>query len=339
MADAFLHNGVFCRGGVVSRLGFTGVGTAFVPTWLAIAGVTVLSVAFTSGPLFYWYYWPSKVTYEKWTRKSNPKFPSPEKVRDEIIQMLKGVLCAAMCPAYSVWAANQGLTKSYCGTDTPWGQGGLGALAYHAMTFAVVLLLSDAWEFYYHYLGHKYKVFWEQHRHHHKFFNPSPFAVIADEFVDQFFRAMPMALFPLAMPINIDLMYAEFGFVYAYGCYLHWGYECDWLDAHHPWINTAFQHYCHHNRAIMGKPYHCGFFLKCWDQLFGSTYDGECFCVKCERAKGKRSRARFERVVVPDYAQLLQPSFWISGKVLTGATSTDKNLALDSREVADSGEE
>ena len=213
-------------------------------------------------------------------------------------------------------------------------------MAYHAMTFAVVLLLSDFWEFYYHYLGHKYKVFWEQHRHHHKFFNPSPFAVIADEFVDQFFRSMPMALFPLAMPINIDQMFFEYGvFFYAYGCYLHWGYESDWLDAHHPWINTAFQHYCHHNRAIMGKPYHCGFFLKCWDQLFGSTYDGECFCVKCERAKGKRSRALFERVVVPDYAKLLQPSFWISGKVLTGATSTDKNLALDSRKVADSDEE
>jgi lathosterol oxidase len=121
---------------------------------------------------------------------------------------------------------------------------------------------------------------------------------------------------PLVVPINIDLMFFEYGvFFYSYGCYLHWGYELDWPDAHHPVMNTAFQHYCHHARASMGRPYHCGFFLKCWDQLFGSMYDGECFCVKCQRARGQRTRAQFELVQVPDYTQLTRPGFWLRWNV------------------------
>jgi lathosterol oxidase len=326
--EVFTEKGVFCSQGVLSHIGLSAVGDNFLATWFALIGVTIAAVAFTSGPLFYYYYWPSQVTYEKWTRKSNPKFPSPEKVRDEIVQMLKGVFCAALCPAASVWAAVHGHSKAYCGTNTPFGNAGSWeSVGYHALTFILVLLISDFWEFYYHYLGHNYKIFWEQHKHHHKFFNPSPFAVIADEFVDQFFRALPLALFPLVAPINIDLMFFEYGvFFYAYGCYLHWGYESDYLDAHNPIINTAFQHYCHHARAIMNKPYHCGFFFKIWDQLFGSMYEDECFCVKCERAKGNRSEDMYKRIVVPDYHKLLSAKFWFSSaSVLTGATSKDVN--------------
>ena len=93
------------------------------------------------------------------------------------------------------------------------------------------------------------------HKHHHVFFNPSPFAVIADEYVDQFFRALPLLLFPMVAPLNMDVMFGTYGaFFYAYGVYLHWGYESTWLDAHNPIMNTAFQHYCHHAKAILNKP-------------------------------------------------------------------------------------
>jgi hypothetical protein len=40
------------------------------------------------------------------------------------------------------------------------------------------------------------------------------------------------------------------------------------------------QHYLHHAISVKNKPYHTGFFFKLWDQLFGSMYKGECFCVK-----------------------------------------------------------
>ena len=53
----------------------------------------------------------SQVNYEKWKYKSNPKFPTPEKVRDEIVQMLKGMFCASICPAISVELAKHGYSQ------------------------------------------------------------------------------------------------------------------------------------------------------------------------------------------------------------------------------------
>merc|ERR1712100_309025 len=308
--------GFFCEGGLLTHWGMSSVGESFLVTWFAFTVLGLMAVFSTSGPLFYFYYWPSQVTFEKWQYKSNPKFPSPEKVRDEIVQMCKSVLCATLCPAAAVWLAYRGMGEGFCGTPEGY------SWKYHVLSFAVIMIASDFYEFFYHWLGHKYKFFWEQHKHPPLFFNPSPFAVIADEFVDQFVRSAPLLIFPCLMPLNIDLMFAEyFVFFYIYGCYLHWGYELEWPDAHHPIMNTAFQHYCHHAKAIIGKPYHCGFYFKCWDQLFGSVYDKECFCVKCERAKGKRSLAAFKQIKVPDYNVLCQPCFWMDKGSLSGVSA------------------
>ena len=59
------------------------------------------------------------------------------------------------------------------------------SLSYHIASAAVVWIGSDFYEFAYHRLGHISFPFWKQHKHHHVFFNPSPFAVIADEWIDQ----------------------------------------------------------------------------------------------------------------------------------------------------------
>ena len=121
------------------------------------------------------------VTYDKWIYKSNPKFPTPEKVgrgmiqfmrrewtvevRDEIVQMLKGMLCASLCPAISVELAKHGYSqvnvtlcldlddickltiKAFCG------MGGY-SVTYHVFTFILTWIASDLFEFAYHLLGH-----------------------------------------------------------------------------------------------------------------------------------------------------------------------------------------
>ena len=95
------------------------------------------------------------------------------------------------------------------------------------------------------------------------FYNPSPFAVIADEYIDQFVRSTPLLVIPLVMPTNMDLLYGIYAaFFYGYGIYLHWGFESDLLPADHPIMNTSFQHYAHHAISIKNKPYHTGFFFK-----------------------------------------------------------------------------
>jgi len=220
--------------------------------------------------------------------------------------MTKGMISATFCPALSLHLAQRGLSKSYCGVgEYGW--------SYLLFSFFFIWIVTDYFEFFYHRMGHKYDFLWSIHKGHHQFYNPSPFSVIADEYLDQFVRALPLLVIPWIMPINMDLMFFQFGlFFYGYGSYLHWGYELSYPDAHHPLINTAYQHYCHHALSIKNKPYHTGFFFKIWDQLAGSMYDGPCLCCKCAQAKGERTKERYDSIEKPDYRILLRPAFWLA---------------------------
>ena len=51
-----------------------------VSTWLWMSALDAVFLFATSGPVFYYYYARSNVTLDKWMYKSNPKYPSPEKV-------------------------------------------------------------------------------------------------------------------------------------------------------------------------------------------------------------------------------------------------------------------
>ena len=120
----------------------------------------------------------------------------------------------------------------------------------------IIFFFTDFYEYAYHWLGHRFSALWSVHRHHHKFFNPSPFAVIADEYVDQFVRTWPMIILPLLMPINMDILFAIFATLfYGYGVYLHWGYESTLLTAHNPIFNTAYHHYTHHAVSAIGRSF------------------------------------------------------------------------------------
>jgi len=271
-----------------------------------------------SGYTFWVYY--ANPTYEKWIHKSNPKYPSAEDVRLEITQMLKGMVTATFCPALSIYLAQTKTSRAFCGWKDSDGNY-YGPLSQFAM-FIGIWLVTDFFEFFYHYLGHQFASLWKHHRFHHKFYNPSPFAVIADEYVDQFIRSSPLLWIPLLAPINMDLMFLQFGiFFYGYGTYLHWGHEHPALSADNPVINTSFQHYLHHAVSQRRTTYHCGFFLKIWDQLFGTTYDHNAPDSKCKPAEyavkaGKRSREEWEKIKkdLPDYSVLLKPSFWFGKK-------------------------
>jgi len=283
---------------------------SFFSTWALICFLTLVSVVLFSGPVFWFYY--VRPTYEKWCYKINPRFPSPEDVRLEIQQTLKGIVAAAFAPALSLYLSQHGMSYAYCGVGhLGWG--------YMLLSFLACWILADLFEFSYHYLGHSVSFMWQVHRHHHRFYNPSPFSVIADEPMDQFVRALPMVLFPLVMPVNMDMLFTQFGFFfYAYGVYLHWGYEFENLDAHHSWINTSYHHYAHHALSIKNKPYHTGFYIQLWDKLAGSTLE-KCRCSKCARAKGERSIEAWQKVEKPDYSPLLSPWFWLEQVAEKGA--------------------
>jgi lathosterol oxidase len=87
------------------------------------------------------------------------------------------MVSATLCPTLALYLSRHGKSQAYCGVE-PHGWG------YLVFTFFVIWLGTDLWEWAYHYFGHSTKLGWEQHRHHHVFFNPSPFAVIAGMWSD-----------------------------------------------------------------------------------------------------------------------------------------------------------
>jgi lathosterol oxidase len=214
----------------------------FFLLWVVMTVLGLLSMVVLSGSVFYPYY--VDVTFEKWQMKNNPKFPSPLLVKKEIVHMCKGLSVATLCPAFTLMASRWGVSQGYCGyrADAP-------SLLVQAL---VIFVFTDFVEYGYHWVGHRFAFFWSIHRHHHMFYNPTPFAVIADEYLDQFVRTLPLVILPLALPINMDLMFLLFTTLfYGYGVYLHWGFETKMLTAHNPILNTAYHHYVHH--AISAK--------------------------------------------------------------------------------------
>ena len=198
------------------------LGGDFLPTWCLLSLLGLVTVFITSGTVFNWGGY-ARPTYALWQRKTNPKYPTPEKVRDEIVQMLKGLWAATLCPTLSLWLSKRGLSKGYCSLDaidaphnaaaTPYTT----SMQYLVLQFAIIWVGSDFLEFAYHRVGHTFSAAWHVHKHHHKFYNPSPFSVIADEYVDQFMRATPLILFPMIMPIDMDLLFGIYTiFFYIY---------------------------------------------------------------------------------------------------------------------------
>ncbi len=281
----------------------------FLLTWLVLTASALSLTMLMSGLLFRRYYWAP--SYERWRFKSDPRFPAPTKIRREVLQMLRGVVMATLPPAIALHLVDSGWSKAYGGL----GEYGVGYLLLSAF---IVWIGSDLFQWAYHYLGHRARLAWARHKHHHAFHNPSPFAVIADDALDQLVRASPMLWLPLFMPVNMDMLFLTYSAIfYAYGVYLHLGFESRWLSAHHPWINTSFQHYVHHARSTIHKPMHVGFMFKLWDQLAGSVYEAgpeSCLCARCCQGRGERSREAWRAVHKPDYRPLLSLSFWLTGE-------------------------
>lgn len=286
-------------------------GSNFGLTWFVLSIVGMLSIVSSSALVFKIYF--IDITFEKWQHKTNPSYPSPKKVRDEIVLMIKGLVFSTLPAAASIYLSSHGMSHAYC----TFSESNHYSVQHHLCQFVLIVLGSDFYEWFYHRLGHVYKPFWDAHRHHHIFYNPSPFSVISDEYTDQIVRALPLVVIPLLSPVNMELLFFTYTvFFYFYGVYLHYGHELSWLDAHHPVINTSYQHYIHHAKSIYGKPYHTGFFLKIWDQIMGSVYpDSKCDCIKCQ---GKRTREQFDKVVKPDYSVL-----WKDSQIWFGPVSYD----------------
>ena len=114
------------------------LGDSFLLTWLLLCMLGVAAILAFSGSVFLAYY--IAPTYEQWRRKINPAFPAPDVVRAEVLQTLKGLVTATVCPAASLYLAQHGRSKAYCGVSAEHGVGE------HVLAFFAVWVLSDLYE-------------------------------------------------------------------------------------------------------------------------------------------------------------------------------------------------
>ncbi|CAD7952893.1 unnamed protein product [Amoebophrya sp. A25] len=328
---------------------------ALLLIWVVTTLMAAIAIVGSSGLTFHFLY--TTATYGKWQHKSSGVYPSAGYVRKEILQTLKGLVFACFFPALSVYrrASMQGYcidhgitgeapasSRDLMPSTNPeslvqklgaassarepdlfesWGIGLDRETSWLrvGLEWLIIVLVTDFVEFFYHWCGHYFDHGWAVHRHHHVFSNPTPWAVIADEPMDNIVRASPLFWLPYFLPLNLNTLFLTFGiFFYFYGVYLHCGYEADWIiPSDHFFVNTSFQHYVHHAKGTRSKPIHCGFFIKLWDQLWGTEYKGvECF-ARTERAKGKRTLAKWESDVLqafPNYDLLLDWRFFWYGE-------------------------
>lgn len=279
----------------------------FVAMWMSMTVMGWISMVILSSAVFFPLYY--RPTFETWQWKSNPRFPSPALVKKEIVQMTKGLIVATLIPAFAIkLSAEKDSTigfKGYCGASpTP---GGSFDIMQFLWEVCIIIAYTEFFEYAYHWSGHYFTFLWSIHKHHHSFYNPSPFAVIADEWLDQFVRTTPLVVLPLLLPINMDLLFGIFTFLfYGYGVYLHCGYEMPGLSAHQWIFNTSYHHYTHHAISVKNRPIYTGFFIKLWDYLFDTGYD-KCTCIEC---RPKRTLEEYKATEKPDYSILLTAAYW-----------------------------
>ena len=176
------------------------LGNNFFLTWFLLSIIAFVCLMILSSLIFYEYY--VKISYEKWLKKSNPKYPSVENVRQEILLMMRGIFSGTFCPSLTLYLMSKEKLKGYCGlNDYGW--------IYLITSFFISWLFVDFFEFVYHRLGHCYRSLWKYHKSHHQFYNPTPFSVIAEDYLDQIIGASPLFIVPVVVPINIDLLFFQ----------------------------------------------------------------------------------------------------------------------------------
>lgn len=289
-------------------------GLGFLGTWALLTVGGWIALIVTAGVPFHTHY--MNPTYEKWLHKTNKKYPAPAAVRSEAYKSLMGVPFVTISPTLCLYMATTGLkvlglqSKAYCG----FGKYGWG---YEAFQLVFVLVGTDFFEWMWHNLGHRVDRLWEVHRPHHRFPNPSPFAVIADDPPDEVIRGSPLFWLPFIVPLNLELVLLEFTLLFgAFGVALHTGVDYAIFPVHQKWFNSPYYHHLHHALSTKGEKntYHTGFFFQIWDQMAGTVYKGPCFCSECDAKAGNRTKEAYDAIKKPDYSVLLSPSYWLNWK-------------------------
>jgi sterol desaturase/sphingolipid hydroxylase (fatty acid hydroxylase superfamily) len=231
--------------------------------WPVLAAIGVAWYLLICGGLYlYLNHSGHAATSFRWKTQRQPT--RPDQVRRELFD---GVLSMSMvmgCVALSFWCSYSGYNRLYASpSEYP--------LWMIPLSIFGVFVVMEVFEWTLHWASHKNSLLWKIHKHHHRYSNPTPFGVMADQPLDMFLKASPILWIPFLFPIWDVALVGTFALMnFAYGTYLHAGFDPPWMPSPHSrYLVSAWHHNEHHAGSV---DHNFGFFTGFMDILFGTRF-------------------------------------------------------------------
>jgi lathosterol oxidase len=184
----------------------------------------------------------------------------PEQVRGEVFDGVLSMSFAMLSVAIAFWCSAHGYNRMYTSPfEYP--------LWYIPISIALVFVIMEVFEWWFHWACHRNELLWKVHKHHHRYSNPTPFGVMADQPLDMFIKSSPIFWIPFLFPVlDVALIGTFAAMNFLYGAYLHGGFDPPWMPSPHSrYMYTAWHHNEHHAGSL---DHNYGFFTGFMDILF-----------------------------------------------------------------------
>jgi len=236
-------------------------GMSFLTLWLTFAVIGISWFLLICGGLYLLLHRSSFAqTAARW--KTQPQPTRPAQVRGELVDGVLSISMAMACVAIAFWCSYNGYNQLYASpSEYPLWQIPLSILG--------LFVIMEVFEWAFHWGCHKSPLLWKVHKHHHRYANPTPLGVMADNPIDMFIKASPIFWVPFLFPIwDVALIGTFTTLNFAYGTYLHAGFDPPWMPSpHNRYLYTGWHHNEHHSGAL---DYNFGFFTGFMDILCGT---------------------------------------------------------------------
>lgn len=236
-------------------------GLSFPLLWGSLAAIGVSWYLLICGGLYLLLHRSSYAeTARRFKTQLQPTRPS--QVRGEIKDGVLSMTLTMGSVAVAFWCYYHGYNRMYASpSEYP-----LWAIP---LSVLGVFLVMEVFEWWFHWACHRNNLLWTIHKHHHRYSNPTPFGVMADQPLDMFIKSSPIFWIPFLFPVWDVALIGTFATMnFLYGTYLHAGFDPPWMPSPHSrYMLSAWHHNVHHAGSL---EHNYGFFTGFMDIAFGT---------------------------------------------------------------------
>jgi lathosterol oxidase len=185
-----------------------------------------------------------------------------DQVKGEVKDGVLSMTLAMGSVAIAFWCYHHGYNRLYASpSEYP--------LWYIPVSIFGVFVVMEVFEWAFHWGCHRSDLLWKVHKHHHRYANPTPFGVMADQPLDMFIKASPIFWIPFLFPIWDVALIGTFAVMnFLYGTYLHAGFDPPWMPSPHSRFLVSSWHHNEHHAGSLDHNY--GFFTGFMDIWFNT---------------------------------------------------------------------